>query len=338
MGNKTGDIITGPLTLLLDDSPYTSTSIKDLELINLEGLSHFEDQLALARFCPDLETFIWDDTSTDDPPSVRTQYLKDLANYCPKLKSLSVHGSFEEEVHGVYSFLRARPHIPLKVLEIPHHAFGELLWQVVKENHASTLTTVDLSFSPTITGELSHEIMCALPNLESLKVPTIKDRDLVRDRRPWICHRLQHLTIGFQFVVESRTLFSPLSSSSSSSLPEKDNRKMVFERLGTLRFLKTLNIRELDYDVQPLGGLRFQLKDGLDFLKTLQQLEELELWNGNQELSKTDVQWMVDHWPRLRILFGKLHSSKVSSTAYTRLLLAHGIKPWASIPKAVYIS
>lgn len=56
--------------------------------------------------------------------------------------------------------------------------------------------------------------------------------------------------------------------------------------------------------------LKFRLQDGLALLKNLQALKELDLSLTDQELQEIDVRWMMEHWPRLRVLKGNLHSDQ----------------------------
>ena len=77
---------------------------------------------------------------------------------------------------------------------------------------------------------------------------------------------------------------------------------MVFERLGVLHALETLDLSRTKYH-QPRENvqfLNFGLDDGLEALKGLRRLKDLNLTGAEQQLNEQDIQWMLKHWPRLR--------------------------------------
>ncbi|KAF9929125.1 hypothetical protein FBU30_001854 [Linnemannia zychae] len=79
-----------------------------------------------------------------------------------------------------------------------------------------------------------------------------------------------------------------------------------------------------------IDGLHLSLDDGLDQLSSLRKLRFLKFTGLEQEMEASDVRWMVDHWPDLKILQGKLHSDVGRQDELESLLATHGISAWTS--------
>jgi hypothetical protein len=49
-----------------------------------------------------------------------------------------------------------------------------------------------------------------------------------------------------------------------------------------------------------------------------------------QEMEEDDVQWMIEQWPELNILHGKLHSNERRQSVLETLLASYGIAAWTN--------
>ncbi|KAG0049021.1 hypothetical protein BGZ83_006138 [Gryganskiella cystojenkinii] len=267
------------------------------------------------------------------------QLLKQRLSTCPKLVHLHVSMQLEpayddfgdeikddpkdEECDQIFSFLEAKSLLvdeyPLESLTLPQNWFGTRSWDVVK-NHPiwpTSLTILDLKDAVRLPGSVVQEMLCTLPNLKVFGAAQITDMDVVNDPRPWVCLRLRKLSLGIVITATEKQTRS-------------DHRQMFFERLGTLTSLKELLMlsmeREnawrtfdgwiLDKDPEDNEGwgeptdfslkrrLKFGLRyGGLTHLKGLRGLERLQFFSKvPQKLQKTDLEWMVKHWPKLKVL------------------------------------
>ncbi|KAG0283542.1 hypothetical protein BGZ97_008507, partial [Linnemannia gamsii] len=69
-----------------------------------------------------------------------------------------------------------------------------------------------------------------------------------------------------------------------------------------------------------IDGLHLSLDDGLGQLSTLKNLRFLGFMGLEQEMEEDDVQWMIEQWPELNILHGKLHSNERRQSVLETLL------------------
>ncbi|KAG0332140.1 hypothetical protein BG004_001373 [Podila humilis] len=113
--------------------------------------------------------------------------------------------------------------------------------------------------------------------------------------------------------------------------PDKYQVK-VFERLARLKNLKTLRLghvaskrkqragEDINSWVRDRRDIRMKLGHGLELLKSLQQLEELQVFEVGLDIGLQEVQWMHEQWPRLRHVYGLRRLSEARTW-----LTAHGI-------------
>ncbi|KAG0380783.1 hypothetical protein BGX24_005164 [Mortierella sp. AD032] len=73
-------------------------------------------------------------------------------------------------------------------------------------------------------------------------------------------------------------------------------------------------------------GLDFTLEAGLDQLAGLKKLEELNLEGIYQRMGEKDVKWMLEHWPRLRVVEGELHYRREERVKLDILMEQRGFK------------
>ncbi|KAF9128791.1 hypothetical protein BGW39_004749 [Mortierella sp. 14UC] len=77
-----------------------------------------------------------------------------------------------------------------------------------------------------------------------------------------------------------------------------------------------------------IDGLHLNLDDGLGQLSTLKKLRFLRFTGLEQEMEDDDVRWMIEQWPELKVMQGKLHSNERRQDVMESLLAAHGISAW----------
>jgi len=120
--------------------------------------------------------------------------------------------------------------------------------------------------------------MFSLPCLDVFSAGILMEEDTLDDPRPWICQKLSSLTIDIV----------PTATSSQAA---------IFDRIAGLKFLRTLN---LSSDLpQACLHLTFRLDCGLDRLGTLRHLTFLMLLRTSQDMTKEDIEWVLEKWPQL---------------------------------------
>ncbi|KAF9344939.1 hypothetical protein BGX26_003733 [Mortierella sp. AD094] len=135
-------------------------------------------------------------------------------------------------------------------------------------------------------------IMSSCPSLEILDVNCIRGYYLARLEpiesnngtgsvttenivleKDWVCPGLKSLTVNFT-MTQYRDDMEPEDPAGA-------------ER----------SLRHLDLRLKSNGG-------GLDSLASLRKLEQLQFCSTFQQLSMDEVDWMLEHWPRLHTIYG----------------------------------
>ncbi|KAK3810857.1 MAG: hypothetical protein J3Q66DRAFT_372592 [Benniella sp.] len=100
-----------------------------------------------------------------------------------------------------------------------------------------------------------------------------------------------------------------------TGIPEPDSEQgleiqnLVYDRLARLTGLETLRFGSMRYifgenRMTYSQCLKISLESGLEKLAGLKELKELEVSDLRTRVGIKEVQWMVEHWPRLRVLRG----------------------------------
>ncbi|KAG0223804.1 hypothetical protein BGX31_008337, partial [Mortierella sp. GBA43] len=204
--------------------------------------------------------------------------------------------------------------------------------------HFASLTMVDLTLSTpiqellAIEGTLSIKVMVAkaskrfrevlesCPLLEHIVATTINGQDII-DSKPWACCRLKKFETMIHMGFRRRWRMD-----ASYTESEKRQCHLVFKRLSQLKQLKVLNLSWPDYDhlqqLRPMP-LPLELEMGLRRLSTLTDLEQFG-YRGAPEIRLTDIEWMLQHWSKLRKITGgrpAMKRSKASGVAFVRFHL-----------------
>ncbi|GJJ78697.1 hypothetical protein EMPS_11056 [Entomortierella parvispora] len=284
--------------------------IKVLELIQLHGL---EDDLLFLKLCPNLETLVW-------KPLLLHRGLEHLTNQakcCPKLARFHSTITLGDDDHTVARFIESRScasTVPFWTIDLQVNWLSEAAWELLKQpsnrHHLLTLRALDLKHLLLSTPDnVIQEVLCSLPNLEDFKAVRLREEYIVWDPRPWICTRLYRLVLE---IVPS------LGSSAQT---------MLLERISGLRSLQTLDLSGPYWasNERSIQALIFRLDCGLDLLRSLHNLVQLELGCKIQDWREKDVEWMLEHWPRLRKLKAVCHRNSQKNKALQQMLVDGGV-------------
>lgn len=133
-------------------------------------------------------------------------------------------------------------------------------------------------------------------------------------QRPWVCNGLKRLGVYFANDFES------FDTSAAS-----DANKMVLWNLS-----KLTSLEEMDMLLNGAPRLirskakacRFRLGAGLEQLKTLTRVRIARF----DHMGVKDVQWMVNHWPALKVLQGYVSTDPKIQQQVNELLSERRIK------------
>jgi hypothetical protein len=83
----------------------------------------------------------------------------------------------------------------------------------------------------------------------------------------------------------------------------RETHDQIYDRLARLASLEVLALEGNHYHHMS-GCLEMSLESGLDKLSGLKLLRELDTNGLRTKIGVKEVQWMTEHWPRLRVVRG----------------------------------
>ncbi|KAI8345577.1 hypothetical protein B0O80DRAFT_491688 [Mortierella sp. GBAus27b] len=306
----------------------TTTSVRfpklrELTLDRIELKPSYQMEHFLLR-CPMLHTLVWRLREYEFSMGEFCDYF--AAQTWPHLDSLVITGYRSVISTQEYALLLQSTQRRFKRLDLQHRVKDqeqESFDLLRKGGHFETLTKLDLSvpaplwiFQLVLNGidvaasKRIIEVLESCPSLEHFTGMSIRGQDII-DSQPWVCHRLKTLQ-----VVICMDITKPQTLQDKFKYTEDDKRQchQVFERLSQLKQLKVLNMRQSvmdgSYPRSP-GGLPLDLRMGLGHLSTLKDLVWIE-YQYPQRMRMVDVEWMLQHWTKLRVMKGELPNKKRS--------------------------
>ncbi|KAF8951380.1 hypothetical protein BGZ46_004012 [Entomortierella lignicola] len=150
---------------------------------------------------------------------------------------------------------------------------------------------------------------------------------------PWVCSELEHLQM-FMDCTHSNDPRETLFGIDMVTPAFQETQRLLFERIGSLKKLRRLAIcRGGD-----IPSVDFSLKTGLESLCGLKELEELDVelvecgestvyldqdvfYRICENMQVEDAIWMVEQWPKLRIVRGMTWFGREGPETLRRLLM-----------------
>jgi hypothetical protein len=172
-----------------------------------------------------------------------------------------------------------------------------------------------------VTCPMVQEVLSSCPSLQYFSATRI-DAALVAEGKPWVCLGLQVLDLDFSFDPSTTHFIQPL----------------LFDQLARLTRLQELYLRR-----KPLYGLRegapaspfhealdLTLENGLYKLSTLRSLRVINYGHSKQRMDDQEIDWILEHWRRLKLISGKLNAQKPETDKrLVEKLKRHGIETLA---------
>ncbi|KAG0046878.1 hypothetical protein BGZ83_007971 [Gryganskiella cystojenkinii] len=333
------DDVTNVLANMLQAKP-TRIQALDFDTPACEW-AYVQIQLLLVTKCLELRRLSWVTSEllepNQAPMALVTQMIQD-GRFSRQLEAL---GLAANDFNNLDLAFLLQYMTDLKELDLHLTNFNQESWRILKEDvprYLFTLTVLNLSLCLQVEGSIVQDILCSISSLEQFSADYIQDRDLDRDPRPWLCHRLRVLNLTFVRTAEDREMRSL-------------SQPLFLDRVAQLTRLEVLNV-----DMPVMGGsgvilrgvyeneqnemmdlekcylchpLQLTLDQGLDRLGGLRELRRLQVPDFDcSQWNVEEARWALKHWVNLRELSGMSIDEKTRSLLQTRVKLwCHRINP-----------
>ncbi|KAF9199262.1 hypothetical protein BGZ49_010656 [Haplosporangium sp. Z 27] len=328
----------------------TASELRHLELQEIRGMDPETQFAVFIAKCPKLKTLEW---------SIHRSHVgttwglsSDIVHYLDpqsqhrrlELESLIIVSERETKAipdrllatlleHTCSSILRT---LTLKAISV-----GELTLHSLR-SHFNHLHTLDLGLCSGVTSTYVQQILSSSPEIRRFTANVIHAQD-IRTGDPWVCLKLESLSI---FIDLSHSSFysgsggesaaqSDLETAQTSDNPSRPTtsdlcpHQVVFEQLSKLTCLEHLDLgrkHHLSSRGTHVETLHWRLGSGLGRLSTLTKLAGIYLSNSHtMNMSKNAVIWMINHFPKLERVQGRLGMRKSDHRDLEKLLRTHGI-------------
>ncbi|KAG0000139.1 hypothetical protein BGZ79_006268 [Entomortierella chlamydospora] len=284
-------------------------NIRILSLMVEDGLSS-RQQLQIIRKCPQLRSLFWHFSFKD---VTCKEVCEAFSTYCLDLRELSLSSPDSSDLVGIQDKHLSQVICCCRELSkfvISDMQFGPLSFQSLRP-HFKSLRNLVLDRNPLLSGSMAREIMTSCPLLDALSIVSLKAKDVLGvvqgesgviniegltlhhpHPQDWICLNLTSLTV-YICGLESKP---------------SEWQRSVLKQLARLEKLELLDIGpDVPWGEMVQDGLDLRLASGLDILVTLKRLETIMFLRLRQQMEEQDVKWMIQAWPRLRNIHGKLH-------------------------------
>ncbi|KAG0221017.1 hypothetical protein B0O80DRAFT_492263 [Mortierella sp. GBAus27b] len=180
--------------------------------------------------------------------------------------------------------------------------------------HRSTLERLYLELYHFKAYDYLMQVLTSSPNLRIISIiaswNTIFPTDVFTDQDPhtgalkeWECEgSLEELRIeivGIPRPDVMRTKFKETYPGQGQEM-----QRLIFARIARLTSLKVLQVHENSSMTPSTDCLEMSLASGLHQLSSLKELKELVMPRTGTKVNLEEVQWMAEHWPKLRIIHG----------------------------------
>ncbi|KAG0043701.1 hypothetical protein BGZ83_011120 [Gryganskiella cystojenkinii] len=134
------------------------------------------------------------------------------------------------------------------------------------------------------------------------------------DKRPWACEQtLERLAVVIQVSIRAR-LDVNVNPKPIMTEGEKYAHKTVYSQLSRLTNLRELVLSgqsrndHRDLDKMHTECLALSLESGLDMLHGMNEMEVLDVRNCAHRIGVKELEWIHDHWPKLKTIKGLTES------------------------------
>ena len=277
--------------------------------LTLDGNGTRDHDLRVLRRCRGLTRLRWLSTYEELPVDAFLSCLEQST--WPLLEDLTL----DKAAHTDEDFAAIIRHVPpLKHLRLKSTTFGPVCFGQLRMRHFDTLRTLCMDACEHFSSRMALDVLLHCPRLENFKARHVSAENLLATPQPWACHGLRRLEVSFDGYID---------------VLESSNR-LVFEHLSRLTLLEEIDVRARDswgnvrFD-SLTGMLQWRLDFGLEQLSPLRRLRSLRLDRKAHDLSRWDVEWMLDRWPLLERIYGDLSKDWELEKELTKFVRGRGI-------------
>ncbi|KAF9994649.1 hypothetical protein BGZ65_009722, partial [Modicella reniformis] len=298
--------------------------LRKLTLTNLQHLKPSHQLKQLICHCPMLQTLVWN--LKRNMPCPGKEFSESFAAMTwPDLDWIVIkdQGGYISD-QECKTILQAAKQ-PFRRLDLRLYHLGKQAFDMMLQGHSRTLTKVDLCQGREevmgqhyrVQGGVSEwvqKILESCPLLEHISGRTITADDIL-EGEPWVCLGLQMFNVMINMEFEDVRL---KRGRTRLMFTEKEERQCyeIYKRLTRLKHLRVLDMRpqyKFQLCVQKFVALPLQVGMGLRQLSKLKDIEVIG-YTGLQDMRQVDVEWMLRHWPRIRVVTGDRLSVKPSKS------------------------
>ncbi|KAF9917447.1 hypothetical protein BX616_000983 [Lobosporangium transversale] len=145
--------------------------------------------------------------------------------------------------------------------------------------------------------------------------------------------QLVHLSVGGRST--SRAIANPtiasataIASTATSSSFTSDSKTPSYLRSGTATIGSATSKPMMD-TLSGYGGLDLRLRSGLSQLSELKRLRMIRFTGTEQEMGVEDVIWMLENWPELKVVQGRMHPDEAMQARLEQIMKQHQVSVWS---------
>ncbi|KAF9297000.1 hypothetical protein BGZ74_010073 [Mortierella antarctica] len=314
-----------------DEAQLNKASFPRLEELSWQQVLDFPDNhlLRLLETMPALRSFSWQSSDSSNISELIPNGLCRLAELS-QLQTIRLL-SFTDPVFTdqvLSTILRLTEQ--LTNLSVPSTGFGPLAFGTLREQgmlpHMKRLC---LTACEAVSSRMIQEILQSCVALEVLEVETLYSSDIL-ECLGWACGGLRQLTIGIVInSVSPAQLWHHVVWQSPHRLNLKarvEDQETVLGYIASLTRLESLKLKRQDEVDDLRTALDFGGDKGLTKLATLTRLREFEVPSFSQHMDVPEIEWMIEHWPRLETVTGELNVNRIVNRELKEMLEKHGIQ------------
>ncbi|KAF9901284.1 hypothetical protein EC991_006303 [Linnemannia zychae] len=321
--------------------------------------------LPLLRRCHRLQSLSAHLFTDDSIPQLSTV----LRSSCPELNDLTLQcmtggSQDDQQIALLIQSSQAWKCISLSFF----HGLGSLSTAALVQQHSTTLESLVLKECDGLCSEDIQVILSSCVNLRVFQAMTSSGAEFSSTvyldasemvDSPWVCLRLESLKLIITGIARpdlkedqyGKSLTGPLHD---GSIQGYELQRIVYSQLSKLTRLRELwlghDAPDLDdeenYHPTEVEGqwkyidpdeqfecLEFSLRSGLDLLRGLKELRELNVDRMNIRVGLSEVQWMAERWPKLERIVGLVVQRDVVVPKHVQWLYDH--RPGIELPRGL---
>ncbi|KAK3811017.1 MAG: hypothetical protein J3Q66DRAFT_350790 [Benniella sp.] len=202
-------------------------------------------------------------------------------------------------------------------------AFGKEIIDALGQ-HFSSLAILDMTGYVGASGNDVVQVLRSCTNLQALVINDVQydwstslDANVFMDVdsdtgsiKPWACERSLKV-LKLEVIGIPRPDLKRNRDDEEYPGQGREIQGRVYDRLARLTNLERLRLGRDSYDGNP-QCLEMSLESGLDKLSGLKRLNELSVKRMATRIGVKEVQWIAEHWPRMRAFYG-LYNKKAAT-------------------------